>query len=294
MRRQAEDEIRPRVGRVRYINCEPIYYAIERGVVQTNFQIVDGTPTRLNELLREGALDVSVISALEYVKHPELYLLLPELAIACDGAVESVLFLSRVPPEALHGRKALLTRKSLTARSLIRLLFERLYRVRPLFVEEDLSDLSACDAQADGLALPKDTFGALLIGDEALRARAKRLLPHVLDLGSSWKELTGMPFVFAVWAVRRDFYLTHQEEAHALHRALLASKAWSQDHVEAIALEVHRRVGLDLEACSVYLRDRLSFDLTPRHLEGLSVFLKMLEEKGELQAPEAFQFIEAG
>lgn len=282
MRSRAEDGIRPRVGRVRYINCEPVYYAIERGVVPADVQIVDGTPTRLNELLREGALDVSVISALEYIKHPELYLLLPELAIACDGAVESVLFFSRVSPRALHRQKALLTRKSLTARSLIRLLFERLYGVRPFFVEEDL---------ADAFALPQDAFGVLLIGDEALRAKAKRLLPHVLDLGSSWKELTGMPFVFAVWAVRRDFYLAHQEEAHALHRALLASKAWSQSHVEVIALEVHRRVGLDLETCLTYLRDRLSFDLTPRHLEGFSVFLKMLEEEGELEIPEAFQFI---
>ena len=278
-------KIRPRVGRVRYINCEPVYYAIERGVVQASVRIVDGTPTRLNELLREGALDVSVISALEYVYHPELYLLLPDLAIACDGAVESVLFLSRVPPEALHGRKALLTRKSLTARYLIRLLFERLYRVAPLFVEEDLSD---------GLTLPEDAFGVLLIGDEALRAKAKRLLPHVMDLGSSWKELTGMPFVFAVWAVRRDFYEAYQEEVHALHQALLASKAWSQSHVEAIAFEVHERVGLDLETCSAYLQGRLSFDLTPRHLEGFSVFLKMLEEGGKLQAPEAFQFIGAG
>ncbi|MFN3476092.1 MAG: menaquinone biosynthetic enzyme MqnA/MqnD family protein, partial [Candidatus Methylomirabilales bacterium] len=251
MRSRAEDGIRPRVGRVRYINCEPVYYAIERGIVPANVQIVDDTPTRLNELLREGALDVSVISALEYVKHPEFYLLLPELAIACDGAVESVLFLSRVSPGALHRRKTLLTRKSLTARSLIRLIFERLYRIAPLFVEGDLSD---------GLALPEDAFGVLLIGDEALRAKAKRLLPYILDLGSSWKELTGMPFVFAVWAVRRDFYLARQEEAHALHRALLASKAWSQSHVEAIAREVHRRIGLDFETCLAYLRDRLSFD----------------------------------
>lgn len=276
-------EIQPRVGRVRFINCEPVYYAIERGIVQANAQIVDGTPTSLNELLRRGDLDLSVISALEYATYPDLYLLLPDLAIACDGAIESVLFLSRVPPEALQGRKALLTKKSLTARYLIRLLFERLYRARPLFIEEDLSSFD----------LPQDVFGALLIGDEALRAKTRRLLPHVLDLGSSWKELTRMPFVFAVWAVRRDFYEAYREEVHALHGALLASKAWSQNHAEAIAFEAHKRVGLDYKACLLYLRDRLSFDLTLRHLEGLSTFLKMLEEEGELQVHEAFQFIEA-
>ena len=73
---------KPRVGRVKYINCEPVYYGIERGVIPAACQIVDGTPAELNRMLRAGQLDISVISAIEYARHPDRYLILPELAIA--------------------------------------------------------------------------------------------------------------------------------------------------------------------------------------------------------------------
>lgn len=271
-----------RVGRVRYLNCEPVYYAIEQGIVKASCEIVDGTPTELNELLREGKLDLSVISALEYAQRPDLYLLLPDLAIACDGPVESVLFLSRVPFQALTGKKVLLTTTSLTSRSLIRLLLDKRYGVTPTFLE---------GISHPHLKLSPDTVGVLLIGDEALKAKASKAFPYILDLGACWKELTDLPFVFAVWAVRREFYAAHPEETHHLHRALLASKAWSLDNLERIAKEVHTRVGLTEQACLDYLRKRLSFDLSPRHLEGLRRFLLMLEAAGELKIPKAFSFI---
>ncbi|MBI3988471.1 MAG: menaquinone biosynthesis protein [candidate division NC10 bacterium] len=275
---------RPRVGRVRYLNCEPVYYAIEQGIVKAPCEIVDGTPTELNKLLREGKLDLSVISALEYARHPDLYLLLPDLAIACDGPVESVLFLSLVPFQALAGTKVLLTTTSLTSRALIRLLLDKRYRVTPTFIE---------GIPPSHLELSPETVGVLLIGDEALKAKASKAFPYILDLGACWKELTDLPCVFAVWAVRREFYAANPEETHRLHRALLASKAWSLDNLERIAKEVHGRVGLTERACLDYLRKRLSFDLSPRHLEGLRRFLQMLEAAGELKTPKDFSFIES-
>jgi len=229
-------------------------------------------------------LDLSVISALEYARHPGCYLLLPDLAIACDGAVDSVLFLSRVPPEELHQQKILLTRKSLTARALLKLLLAKGHGVVPEFVDGEVEP---------GLQLPEGVLGALLIGDEALRARAQGVFPDWLDLGASWKALTGMAFVFAVWAVRRECYAAYPEAVHALHQALLASKAWSLDHLEAVAQEAYRRAGLRYESCLTYLKERLSFDLTQSHLDGLRCFLTMLTESGELQPFEAFQFISA-
>jgi len=273
---------KPKIGRVRYLNCEPVYYAIEQGIVQVPCRIVDGTPTELNELLRKGKLDLSVISALEYARHPNLYLLLPDLAIASDGPVESVLFFSRVPFHTLTGKEVLLTTTSLTSRALIRLLLHKRYGVTPIFLE---------GLPPSPLELPPETAGVLLIGDEALKAKASKTFPYLLDLGACWKELTDLPFVFAVWAVRREFYARYPEETHRLHRALLASKAWSLDNLEPIARAVHTRVGLTEQACLDYLRKRLSFDLSPRHLEGFRRFLLMLEATGELTTPATFSFI---
>ena len=82
--------MRLKLGRVRYINCEPVYYALEHGQVSADCDITDGTPADLNARLRAGDLDVSVVSAMEPALRPEAYRLLPDLAIACDGDVTEI------------------------------------------------------------------------------------------------------------------------------------------------------------------------------------------------------------
>lgn len=268
--------MRLRLGRVRYINCEPVYYAMEQGIVPAACEIHDGTPAELNERLRIGALDVSVISVMEAALRPELYHLLPDLAIACDGPVESVLLGCHRPVEELHDLPVVLTRHSLTSVYLIRLLLEKAYHVRPRFIADDETDRAAA---------------WLMIGDEALRHGAA--FPHSLDLGKAWHALTGLPFVFAVWAVRREVWELAPAEVRTLHQALLASKAYSRTHPEAIVALAQLRIGLAPEACRRYLRERLCFDLGPRHLEGLRTFLLMLVDAGALPAVPAFTFIGA-
>src|SRR5438094_209915 len=76
-----------RVGRIGYINCYPVYGAIDRGLVPLAAELVTGTPSELNDLLAAGELDVSVVSAVEYARQARHYILLPDLAISCDGAV---------------------------------------------------------------------------------------------------------------------------------------------------------------------------------------------------------------
>ncbi len=271
----------PRVGRVKYINCEPVYYGIERGEIAAACRIVDGTPAELNHMLRMGELDLSVISAIEYALHPDRYLILPDLAIASDGPVESVLFLSRVSPSDLDGKPVLLSRDSLTSIFLVKILLTNVFRVVPRYLHND---------PQVGDPLPDEIAGVLMIGDPALRSSGQ--LPYAYDLGQGWKDLTGLPFVFAIWAVRRDFYRDHREETHRLHDALLRSKHYSLARLDEICDAVYQRVGLSREACSTYLKERLSFDLTPRHIEGLRRFLSMLEVDGGLRPAPLLEFIE--
>jgi len=268
--------MRLRLGRVRYINCEPVYYALERGLVPADCEIHDGTPAELNERLRAGDLDVSVISVMEAVLRPEAYRLLPGLAIACDGAVESVLLASERPVEELDGLPVTLSRHSLTSVYLVKLLLEKAYRVRPRFLAE---------ADAAGVA------ARLMIGDEALRLGPR--YRNSLDLGKAWHALTGLPFVFAVWAARAEVWTSAAEDVRALHRALLAAKAYSRAHPEAMVALACERTGLPPEACRRYLRERLSFDLGPRHLEGLRTFLQLLVDAGDLPAVPSLHFIAA-
>ncbi len=268
--------MRLRLGRVRYVNCEPVYYALEHGIVPADCEILDGTPAELNERLRAGDLDVSVISVMEAALRPAAYRLLPGLAIACDGPVESVLLASERPVEELDGLPVVLSRHSLTSVYLVRLLLEKAYHVRPRFLTE---------AEASGAA------ARLMIGDEALRLGPR--YRNRLDLGKAWHALTGLPFVFAVWAARAEVWDIAAEEIRALHRALLTAKAYSQAHPEAIVALACERTGLPPEACRRYLRERLCFDLTPRHLDGLRTFLQLLADSGELPAVPALTFIPA-
>jgi chorismate dehydratase len=272
----------PRVGRVAYINCEPVYYGIEQGAIPAACRIVDGTPAELNLMLREDRLDISVISAIEYARHPDRYLILPDLAIASDGPVESVLFMSRVPPAELTGKAVLLNRDALTSIFLVKILLKQRFGVSPRYLYAEVPPISS---------LPGHVAGVLMIGDPALRGRGQ--LPYALDLGQGWKELTGLPFVFAVWAVRREFYREHRDEARRLHRALIRSKSYSIARLDEICEAVHLRAGLGREACSTYLKERLSFDLTPRHLDGMRHFFAMLEAEGELPPTPQLEFIEA-
>jgi chorismate dehydratase len=272
---------RPRVGKVRYINCEPVYYGIEEGAVAADCDLIEGTPAELNRMLERGDLDISVISSVAYAQSPENYRLLPDLAIACDGAVGSVVCLSRLPLQELDGERILITEESLTSVYLLRLLLERGYKVRPIYLRGEVPD-----------ALPAEVAALLLIGDPALRAGSDSKFPHQLDLGQGWKELTGLPFVFALWGVREEFYRADPETTGKLHRALLASKAYSLGRAEVLSATVHARVGISEEACVNYFRKQLSFDLTARHLEGFERFLESPELKGLVSLPLPWRFVE--
>jgi chorismate dehydratase len=111
-----------RLGRIPWINCYPVYGAIDRGLVSMPAELVSGTASELNDLLATGALQVSAVSAVEYARNARLYHLLPDLAITCDGPVHSVALFSKCPIEELTGCTVLLSASSRTSVLLLELL----------------------------------------------------------------------------------------------------------------------------------------------------------------------------
>ena len=161
-----------RIGRIGYINCAPVYGAIDRGIVTLpqDGQLVTGTPAELNDLLVAGELDVSVISAIEYARHARELLLLPDLAISCDGPVRSVALFSRRTVGQLDGRTVLLSASSRTSVALLELLCRDVWHITPKFAE--------ARAEAQDLAT--------LLGEEAVFAgdanRVNTLWPKIAKL----------------------------------------------------------------------------------------------------------------
>jgi chorismate dehydratase len=266
-----------RVGRIPYINCYPVYGAVDRGIVQLDAELVDGIPSALNKGMAEGTLDVSVISAVEYARDAARYLLLPDVSISCDGPVRSVMLFSRVPAAELRGKRVLVSRSSMTSVALLELLFEQVWRAEPLFVP---ADAEIADLERSGRE-PHDA--RLIIGDAALllTSGASSLAaryPHAYDLGAVWKEWTSLPFVFAVWVAQRA---TPVERSLAVHAQLIRSRDWGLQHLEALAVQAARATGVGTAAALEYLSG-LDYGLRYEHLAGLTTFFGKLAAKGRV------------
>ena len=267
-----------RVGRIPYINCYPIYGAIDAGVVKLDAELVTGVPSELNSKMSRGQLDVSVVSAIEYARASERYVLLPDLAISCDGPVRSVLLLSKLPAPELGGRRVMVSRSSMTSVALLELLFANVWHARPEFVPGD-AELTDVAKFADE---PHDA--RLVIGDAALvlgsgpQPSGPRPYPFVYDLGAEWKRWTSLPFVFAVWVAQRS---TSVGRALAVHATLIESRAWGLQHLDRLAERASASSGVDPGACREYLSG-LDYGLSYPHLAGLTNFFNRLVAVGRV------------
>lgn len=265
-----------RVGRIPYVNCYPVYGAIDRGLVKLDGTIVSGVPTALNRAMSAGELDVSVISAVEYARASERYLLLPDLAISCVGPVRSVLLVSTVPAPELSGQRVVVSRSSMTSVALLELLFANVWKASPVFVPGDAepADLHSLDAAAH-----------LVIGDAALMLHSAiptgtTRFSHLYDLGSVWHDWTGLPFVFAVWVAQRNGDVA---SALSVQASLLASRDWGVRNVSTLAQQAHDATRVPVAECEAYLAG-LDYGLRLEHLNGLTEFFRRLEHAGKVPA----------
>jgi len=273
-----------RLGRIPYINCYPVYGAIDRGVVSVGATLVDGVPSELNRRMAANELEVSVISAVAYARDAARYLLLPDLGITSDGPVRSVLLLSRVPAPELGGKRVLLSRSSMTSVALLRLLFGNVWHSSPEFAAGD-AELTNVGQFAD-----EDHDARLVIGDAALLLNAARVgaapgaavhgapYAYAYDLGAEWKRWTGLPFVFAVWVAQRTAPV---REALGVHARLIESRDWGLAHLDQLAAQASGVTGVAFDTCAEYLSG-LDYRLSYAHLAGLTDFFRRLAAVGEV------------
>jgi chorismate dehydratase len=275
---------RPRVGHIEFLNCLPLYWGLMRSGALLGVDLHKDTPDRLSLALIDGGLDIGPISLVEYLRHVDHVLLLPDLAVGSDGPVLSVNLVSKVPLPDLDGRRVALGSNSRTGVLLARMLLESRYGVRPEY-EAGPPDLRSMLSDADA---------AVLIGDPALRARheapAQGLL--VTDLGQEWRDWTGLPMVFAVWAVRRDFAAAHPGVVKEVHDAFLESRRLCLDELDAAAEAAARWEPFSAETLAAYFRT-LDFSLAQRQVAGLREFAARAAAAGEVPPlpPDGPEFV---
>ena len=239
---------RPRVGHIQFLNCLPIYWGLVRSGALLDVELTKDTPDRLNDALVAGDLDIGPISLVEYLRHADELLLLPDLAVGSDGPVLSV---NLVSPACrwrswTGGRVAL----GSTSRTSV-LLARHVARARCM---GSSPEYFVCPPDLDAMLLEADA--AVLIGDAALRAtyEAPRTGLAVHDLGQVWRDWTGLPMVFAVWAVRRDYADANPGLVKDVHTAFLRSRDEALAHVDAVAEQAARWEVFDAGTLASYFR----------------------------------------
>jgi chorismate dehydratase len=276
---------RPRVGHIQFLNCLPIYWGLMRSGALLDVDLHKDTPDRLNAALVAGDLDIGPISLVEYLRNAGDLLLLPDLAVGSDGPVLSVNLISTRPPAELHGRRVALGSTSRTGVLLAQMLLAERYGAEPHYF--------SCPPELNQMLMEADA--GVLIGDPALRAlyEAPASGLQVVDLAQAWREWTGLPMVFAVWAVRKDFAAADPGAVKDVHEAFQRSVELCRGELDEAAAAAARWEPFDAATLATYFR-ALDFSLGERQIRGVREFARRAAERGRFAPlpPDGPEFAE--
>lgn len=249
------------IGRISYINVSPVYHGIDQGDCPDWLTMVTLPPARLNAMLKKGDVVMSPVSSAAYARNAADWVLLPDLSISCNGKVLSVLFVSEKPMEELEGERVIATEDSETSVDLLRILFRK-KGVSPVIEQGKV--LAPSD-------IPGGVKGALVIGDAALLHDWHGQFPYVYDLGEEWKKMTGLPFVFAVWAIRRDFCSMAPAVVERLVELFHRSRARGLNDPDGIVAHASSKTGLPEKVVANYF-NHLVVSLGTQEIKGMNAF----------------------
>jgi chorismate dehydratase len=220
-------------------------------------RVIEAAPSELARRLHGGELACALVSSIELFRRPDLTFA-PGIGIVADGPVHSVRLFSRVPIPQITS--VALDTSSLTSVALLKIVLAEQFGLAPRYVPE-----------SPNLAVMLDRADAgLLIGDAGYREYDASL--HVLDLGAAWKELTGLPFVYALWIG------TPARLTPGLASALVRARDWGIEHRDEIAAREFGPLNETHERVRHYLRDVMRYHVGPREIEALRLFGKKARE----------------
>jgi chorismate dehydratase len=242
-----------RVGAVSYLNTRPLLYGIKNSPVIHEISLVTEYPARIADMLLKDEIDIGLVPV-AIIPQMKEYHINTRYGIGCDGPVASVCLFSEVPIHQV--KKVILDYHSRTSVLLAEILFERYWKQNPVFEV----------AGPDFLYLIRGTTAAVVIGDLALQQRS--VSTFSFDLGEAWKQMTGLPFVFAAWISNKKLdptWVQRFEMANAFG-------------IENISLVSQQVPDFQMDLNEYYTR-YLSYDLDEEKLKGLKLFLEMLADR---------------
>jgi chorismate dehydratase len=267
-----------RISAISFLNTAPLMWDFEHGDAGKDFSIEYTIPSACAAALAANQADIGIIPAFTYAEIPEL-VILPNIAIASKDWVRSILLVSKKALEDVRTVAADIS--SRTSVALTQVLFTKFFggprqlTPHPPRLEEMLHDHDA----------------ALLIGDPALQIPANPSY-QLYDLAHIWRERTGLPFVFAFWAVRLDA-LQRKQEGLDLKRVFAESRdhGLEPQNLDLIAKKWSPRLGLSEADIRSYLTKNIHYYLDRENHAGLRLFLKYAHEIGLIPAVPELRFL---
>lgn len=248
-----------RVGAVNYLNTKPLVRHLER--LAPEIDLILDVPSQLAMDLAEGRLDVGLIPSIEYFRAGN-YGIVPGVSISSFGPVMSVKVCSRVPFQDI--RRMALDEGSRSSIALADILLHHLFGLAPTTQPLPLH-VDPMNAKTDAV---------LVIGDRAMRIRDGSF-PYTLDLGYEWSRWTGLPFVFAFWAVADGVQLSSK-----LCEAFVRAKELGRPEIPQIARDHAAGLGIDEVQAEYYLEHVIRHDFGAEEIAGLNRFRELAVERG--------------
>lgn len=259
---------KPRVGHIDFLNCLPLTYSLT-GEFGKAVEICADVPAKLNDDIIAQKLDVSPVSSIVYARNSDNLLVVPDVSITADGAVQSIILVSKKPIEALSGDKIILTAKSATSHCLLKIVLHKAYHAAPVY-EIRMVNMSSI--------IPDDATAALLIGDDALYVNhhhEKNL--YYYDLGAEWKKLTGLRMVYAVWVTNREFAKNQPEVLQMVYERIVNGfKNGYSNKAKAIETVLDKKP-FSFEQLDEYL-EVIKWDFFIEHRQALLKFYELSYE----------------
>jgi chorismate dehydratase len=265
-----------KLGYINYLNCYPFYHHMFRRSPLAN-TVFPKYPGELNMLMKDGELDMSPISAGAYPEMQDRVLLMPDFCLSSIGYVRSVVLQSTIPIEELRFGKIGLTSASKTSVVLLKLLLEKHYGLKPVYVPSThVPDMEGLDA-------------ALVIGNEAM-IESDRPVPYIYDLGDLWMRKTGYPVVFAVIAVQEKTAMESPDRVREVADSFRLSLADLRDNREDVvrcAREKYPYITYDVD----HYYNLLKYEFTDELKTALQFYFNEASSLGLLDEVKDIRFL---
>ena len=262
-----------RIGEIEYANIQPFFDKLDRPqLVAEGFQLTTDVPSRINQQLAGGLVDLAGISSFSYAQHAEHYSILPDLSVSSKGEVRSLYLFSKVPIEQLNEKSVALTASSATTVHLLKIILLSFYELNVQY--------HTMKPNLDEMLLTHDA--ALLIGDDAIRAARTANNLYMYDLGELWYQHTGLPMSYAVFAVRNEVLSTHENELEKIYQALVNSKQLSESNqYQDLSKRFTLKQGGTFDFWQSYFQN-LWYHFNEENKRGLLYYYKLAYEYGFL------------